>query len=77
MNERTRITIDLNIKTKTMKVLKKLYDTQKEIGSIGKDYNTLDDVAKALVDDILVDVRLNAKDAIKKAIIDYKEEIEK
>ena len=73
MGERTRINIDLQIKTKTLRILKKLYDTQTEIGPIGKHYKILSDVSKALVDDVLIDVRLSAKDAIKTAIIEYQE----
>ena len=71
MSERTQINIDLQIKTKTLRILKKLYATQEEMGTISKHRNALDGVANALVDDILVDVRLSAKDAIKKAIIAY------
>lgn len=64
--ERIGLTIDIDIRTKTFKTLKRIYEAQEEISVISKYHSQLNDVGNAIMDDVLADIR----DAVKKTIKD-------
>lgn len=74
--ERTSLTIDIDIRTKSLKALKRIYESREELSVLSRYYEVLGGVANAIMDDVLIDIRDSVKKTIKETIIDYQEKEE-
>lgn len=69
MNERITLRIEVQVKKKTAVALKRLYESQASMTVLSKYDTQVRDVASAMMDDVLIDIRIAAKESIKQAII--------
>ncbi len=74
MSDKVTLTIDIQVDKGYATALKRLYEAQAVIPAISKHQKPIGDITQLMVDGILIDIRIPAKEAIKEAIIEWDED---
>lgn len=73
LDDKVTLTIDIHVNKATATALKRLYEAQAAIPAISKHQKPIGDITEAMVDGVLIDIRISAKESIKQAIIAWEE----
>ena len=73
MEEKITLKIEVQIKKKSATALKRLYESQASMTVLCKYHTQITDVASAMIDDVLIDIRIPTKENIKQAIIAWED----